>query len=144
MKPSIWRINLIANFTGGFLALWKIALNPSEEQAAIFLGYSLARMLVILLIISILAADLFIYVKSFQSAFWVNKVGRLINNVYSNIALYLGLIFLGLSYVILFASDQLLGNLAPYRAQLFPVILWLLLTSLQILFTIVILKKHKF
>lgn len=143
-KTFVLRINLLLAMLGGLLTLWVLLREPSEAQAAIFLGFSLPRLLILLVIVSILLASAFLFYRSFSSDFGSSRMGEMLQAAFMGRWLpALLMVFLLALYFALFMSEQKLGELASYRARLYPLLIWLETLVIQLLATILISRARK-
>ncbi len=133
----IFRLNLALALVEGLLVLWAFVKQPSEPGSAVFLGFSYLRLILILAVLCLLLVILALlsgtYRNSWQTqadkSLWV----RLFNQKGTA---WVFILWLAISYVLLFLSERQLGSLAQYRERLFPILLWFAALSLQFGFVV--------
>lgn len=142
-KTLALRLNLLLTLLGGSIALWSLLREPSESQAAIILGFSLPRLLILFVIVCALSISLFLCYRSFRPDFWESRPGRLLYRAFTGKKLPTFLLFVFLAlYFSIFTTDQKLAGLASYRARLYPLLIWLEALVAQLLATIFILRAR--
>ncbi len=140
-KDLILRINLVLAFISGLLTFWYMTRDPSEAQAAIAGGFSLPRLVIIIVIILILAFVIWLSINSFRRNFWFSRSGNFISKVFFWRALpFILLLLLVISYFILFSSTHYLGTFSSYRERLLPLIIWLAFLVLQVFVTLLLVR----
>ena len=140
-KDLILRINLALAFISGLLTLWYMTREPSESQTAVVGGFSLPRLVIIIVIILFLSFAAWLFVNSFHRNFWSDRSGNYISRMFFWKALpFLLLLLLVAFYFILFSSPQLLGNFFSYRGRLSPLLWWLAFLVLQVFVTLFLVR----
>ena len=138
-----WRINLLLSLVFGVTSLLSVSVNPSEEQNAVLLGFSLYRLIVISFIVTGIVSIIFLFIQSFRPSSWNGRISRSIKGSFEKRGYCLGLFLLGISYIILFTSNRQLGGLSLYRESLYSVFVWMIVTSLQILLTYIVMRTNR-
>jgi hypothetical protein len=140
-KDLLLRMNLAIATFSGLLTLWQMTREPSEQQAALFLGFSLPRFIIFLVIILFILSSLLLFALSYKRDFWARRIGRIVNLLFEQSGVALAsLVLMILLYLALFSTEDTLGNLASYRNRLYPFILWSTTLVMQLLLTHLILK----
>lgn len=142
-KTFALRINLLLAVIGASITLWVLLREPSEAQAAIFLGFSLPRLLILVVIILVLLSGVFLFLRSLRGDFWTSRIGEALRDAFMGrwLPALLLVLFLAL-YFSLFTTDQKLDGLASYRARLYPLLVWLAALVGQLFITILALRAH--
>jgi len=135
------QLNLAFAFAGGLLVLWSYLREPSEPGSAAFLGFSYLRLTLLLSVLFLLLAIGLLLFGSFrnsrQAQAFQDFLIRLANQ---KGALWVLMLWLTLSYGLLFLSDQQLGDLASYRGRLLPFLLWAAVLAIQFGFFVIYLR----
>lgn len=144
-KTFALRINLLLAVIGGSITIWVLLREPSEAQAAILLGFSLPRLLILAVIILVLLSSVFLFLRSLRDDFWTSRLGEALRDAFMGMWLPALLLVLFLTlYFSLFMTDQKLGSLASYRARLYPLLVWLAALVGQFFVTFLALRAHGF
>ncbi|GAB4504851.1 MAG: hypothetical protein Fur0043_18460 [Anaerolineales bacterium] len=135
-KTLALRLNLSLATLGGLLTLWVFLREPSEAQVAILLGFSLPRLLILGVIAFILSMGAVLFYRSLRRDFWASQMGEMLHSAFTGdwLPMLLLVVFLML-YFALFMTEQKLGDLASYRARLYPLLVWLEVLVIQLLVT---------
>jgi 4-amino-4-deoxy-L-arabinose transferase-like glycosyltransferase len=142
-KTFALRINLLLAVIGGSIALWVLLREPSEAQAAILLGFSLPRLLILAVIILVLLSSVFLFLRSLRDDFWTSRIGGALRDAFMGTWLAAILLVLSLAlYFSLFMTDQRLGSLASYRARLYPLLVWLAALVGQLFITLLAVRAY--
>lgn len=140
-KDLILRINLVLAFISGLLTFWYMTREPSETQAAIAAGFSLPRLVIIIVIILFLAFVAWLFIHSLRRNFWSGRSGNFISKVvFWRVLPFILLLLLVVFYFILFSSTQYLGAFSSYRERLLPLLIWLAFLVLQVFVTILVVR----
>lgn len=143
-KTLALQFNLLLAVIGGSITLWVLLHEPSEAQAAIFWGFSLPRLLILLAIALVLLTSVFLFLGSLREDFWTSRIGKALHGAFmgkwlAGLLLVLSLVL----YFSLFMTDQKLGSLASYRARLYPLLVWFEALVIQFLTTIFVLRARE-
>ncbi len=140
-KIIILRLNLSLVFIEGMFVFWKYLTAPSEAESVVFLQYSALRLVLLLTVFFLSLTILFMLVMSFKKNWLELKPGNFFANIWDNTRTFWTLIALGgLTYFLLFASNQNLGSFASYRERLYPILVWFALIALQFIVSFIYLK----
>jgi hypothetical protein len=143
-KDLILRINLVLAFISGLLTFWYMTREPSEAQVAIAGGFSLPRLVIIIVIILFLASVAWLFVHSLRRNFWSSRSGNFISKVFFWRAFpFILLLLLVAFYFILFSSTQYLGTFSSFRERLLPLLIWLAFLVLQVFVTVIIVRSFE-
>lgn len=133
LKKIIW-LNLGLAFLEGIIVIGQSIRAPSEAAAALFLGFSLLRLLLLVTVLFVLAGIAFLLIASLRSAWWQGIAGKFLTRLMDGNAAFWGALFLfALCYFLIFASDFYLGPIAGYRGRLLPILVWFTVIAFQIL-----------
>jgi len=140
----ILRVNLALAFAEGLLVLWSFLEEPSESTSAVFFGFSYLRLVLILVVLSLLLTILVLLFGSFRNS-WQAEAGEkfLVRLANQRWIFWIFTLWLAISYVLLFSSEQQLGSLSSYRERLLPLLLWLVALSVQFGFVLLYLRGIK-
>jgi hypothetical protein len=140
-RDLILRINLALAFLGGILTLVSMTREPSEAEAAVVGGFSLPRLLIIGVIILFLSFSAWLFVISLRRDFWFSRSGNFVFQVFfwKPLPIIL-LLLLVLLYLILFSSEQYLGDFSSYRERLSPLLVWFAFLLLQVFITLSVVR----
>ena len=141
-KIFVLRLSFVLAFVGGLLVLGSYLREPSEPGSAIFFGFSSLRLILMLVVVFILLAILVLLFGSFRSF----RQTQAVENFFVKLAhqkriFWICLVWIAISYVLLFLSEQWLGPLAPYRARLLPILIWFVVLSVQFGLTILYFRR---
>ncbi len=134
----IVRICLSLAFLEGIAVFWSYLSASSEAESVVFLQYSLLRLILLLVVFLFLLVILYFLAASykphwrtriFADDLWIRKE-----------TFWVWLLMGGLTYYLLFASDQKLDSLASYRERLYPLLVWFGLIILQLIITFLLVK----
>ncbi len=136
MKPDfttkLHRFNVALAFLEGMFVLWQYIKIPSESVVAIFLGFSLLRLIILLGVVLVLMTIGKLFVLFSRVKWWEQKWGKGATQLFERIELFWLLILVfGLIYIFLFSSEHYLGNLVLHRMRLTPILVWIMLVTFQ-------------
>lgn len=131
-KTRILQINLIVALVGGIGVLIMLTRSSSEKESAVIFGYSPYRAALLAGVVALLAILGFVLRRSMRQDFWRSPLGGSVDVLLYRSGGAVSAILVGVSYVILFSSQSILGDLAPFAERLYPIALWLGLLALQI------------
>ena len=135
------RLSLSLAFLEGLFVLWNFLTAPSEAGSVVFLQYSLLRLILLSVALSLLLAILFLLFASFRMNWRDQKWGKLIDSLWDRTETFWVLLVLGgLTYFLLFASDQKLESFTSYRERLYPMLVWFGLMALQFILGFIFVK----
>ncbi|WKZ46641.1 MAG: hypothetical protein QY306_12560 [Anaerolineales bacterium] len=128
-KSFIVRLSLSLVFVEGIFVFWTYLTAPSEAESVVFLQYSTLRLILLLAVLLLSLAAMFLLVATFKPNWGLrNFLDRLWNR---QSTFWFLLALGGLTYYLLFASNQKLDSLASYRERLYPILVWLALSAVQ-------------
>lgn len=128
-KSFVVRLSLSLAIIEGIFVFWKYLTAPSEAGSVVFLQYSALRLILLLAVLLLSLVAAFLLVVTFKPN-W--RLGKFIDGLWNRQSTFWFLLALGgLTYYLLFASDQKLESFASYRERLYPILVWFALISLQ-------------
>lgn len=128
----VLQICLLLALAEGMWAFFFLFQAPSEAHAVVFIRYSLPRLILLLVVLVLLLTILFLFVSSLNGNWHKQSGGKFVDDLWSRARTFQVLLILGgLTYLLLFASDQILGQIASYRERLYPMLVWFGLVSFQ-------------
>ncbi len=138
---TILRLSLFLALVEGMFVLWTYYLTaPSEAESVVFLQYSALRLMLLLVVFISLLAILFFLAATFRSN-W--RVGNFVARHWDKKETFWVLLALaGLTYFLIFASEQKLDAFASYRERLYPLLVWLCLATLQFLAGLLLVRGY--
>lgn len=137
------RINLGLAFVEGLFVFWQYVQTQSEPGAAVFLGFSPLRLVILLGVLVILAALGYELLLSLHGHWWEEKVGRNLTQFHKRAGVFWFFIAaLGALYFILFSSEHALGRLAAFRSSLSPILVWVALINVAALVSFLALRAY--
>lgn len=140
-KLIVLRLCLSLAFIEGMFVFWKYLTAPSEADSIVFLQYSAFRLILLLAVFFLSLATLLVLAATFKSNWLDRKLGKFADGLWDRIETFWALLTLiGLTYFLLFASDQSLESLASYRERLYPILLWFALMAAQFMAGFLFLK----
>jgi len=133
----VLRLNLILAFVEGLIALWALVSVTSEQGSAFLLGYSLPRLILLAALLILLAILIWLFERSFRKS----NSPSIIESLFERTGTFWSLLLVGgVSYVLIFASDKVLGEFNSYRVRLGPILVWIGLTCIQSLLVFIHLR----
>lgn len=128
----LFRFNAALAFIEGSFVLWQYGRIPSESGAAVLMGFSLLRLLILSSILFALFAIGWLFVLSLRATWWNSKWGQAVTQMLGQTgSFWLLLLAFGLMYIFLFSSENYLGSLAVHRARLTPILAGGMLVTFQ-------------
>ncbi|MGZ9234388.1 MAG: hypothetical protein ACXW4E_02590 [Anaerolineales bacterium] len=111
---------------------------PSEPGSAVLLGFSYLRLILILVVLFLLLGILILLFDLFKNSRQARPLFVRLSNQKG--IFWIVLLWMAISYVLLFLSDQRLGLLGSYRERLLPILIWLAVLSVQFGFVLLYLR----
>lgn len=133
----ILRLNWAFAFAVGLLVLWAYVREPSEPGSAVFFGFSILRLVLLLFVLALLLAILVLLLTLLRSsprAQASEKQFVMLANQRG--ILWISFLGIAIAYILLFLSEQRLGAFASYRERLLPILIWLTVSSVQFGFAV--------
>lgn len=131
-KIGILQLGLFLAFLEGMLVFWNYLTAPSEAESVVFLQYSVLRLILLLAVLFLSLGILFLLIVSFKDTWLDLQPGKFVDTLLCRTETFWTLLaFGGLTYFLLFSSNQNVGLLASYRERLYPILVWFALIALQ-------------
>lgn len=137
------QLNLFIAFLSGLSVFSALVQKTSETQRAVLFGYSLSKAALLVGILALLSLTAFLLYKSLKRDFWTTQPGKMLEAFFHKSGFFFMLALMGCSYLINFSSDQILGRLASYRGELYPIAFWCGLLSLQLFISLALWQQRE-
>jgi hypothetical protein len=126
------QLNLALAFAVGLRVLWSYLQEPSEPDSAVLFGFSYLRLALILVVLTLLAGIAILLFGSFRNSSLAQQLENLFVRLTDRERVFwIAIVWMVISYVLLFLSDHRLGSFASYRERLLPILIWLAILSAQ-------------
>src|SRR5690349_4667815 len=115
MRPDfikkLFRFNVALAFMEGLFVLWQYIRIPSESGVAVFLGFSLLRLIILCSVLLVVLGIGWLFLLSLSPT-WLEDKGKFITRTLERTETFwlLLLIFFSI-YIFLFSSEHYLGSL---------------------------------
>lgn len=121
----ILRLNLALTVVEGIWAFWQFLKSPSETSSVVFLQYSPGRLFLLLIVLVLLAGNVFLLGQVFRVD-WPDRIaGRWLQAVLQRkVTFWLLFTCAAVMYVFVFMSGRVPGGFLPYRERILPMFVW--------------------